>query len=170
MTTPTHLLPSATTTADRLPLRLQLNPTMGHVALDGSWWPQSRDLSVELADLVDNFPVSLGEVHRVAFSRPDWDTAPDRVRVARGLVKVGSYPREDNHQLWLWMSTRTMIRLSVTTPESSLPARGPSRVATPSRPLGATDSEGDEAGAQSHWNDDGGAWRGPHPVAPSARI
>jgi hypothetical protein len=96
MTTPTQLLPSALASADRPPLRLQLNQPMGDGALDGSWWPQSRDLSLELADLVDKFPAALGEVHRVVFSRPDRDTAPHRVRVARGLIKVGSYPREDN--------------------------------------------------------------------------
>ena len=114
MTTPTHVTPSSPAPADdRLPLRLRLDPAMGDGALDGVWWPQSRDLSVELPDLVDNFPIALGEVHRVVFSRPDWDTAPHRVRVARGLLKVGSYPHEDNHQVWLWMSTRSLIRLSV---------------------------------------------------------
>lgn len=118
MTTPTsHPKPSPpTAAAGRLPLRLRLTHEVGKGALDGAWWPQTRDLPLELADLVDNFPIELGEVHRVVFSRPDWDTAPHRVRVARGLVKVGSYPREDNHQVWLSMSTRTMIRLAVTNP------------------------------------------------------
>jgi len=120
MTTPTHPLASApAAAADRVPLRLQLNQAMGDGALDGSWWPQSRDLSVELADLVDNLPVELGEIHRVVFSRPDWDTAPHRVRVARGLLKVGSYPHDDNHQVWLRTSTRRIMRLSVTPPEAS---------------------------------------------------
>lgn len=45
--------------------------------------------------------------------------APHRVRVDRGLIKVGSYLREDNHQVWLRMSTRTVMRLSVTGPECS---------------------------------------------------
>jgi hypothetical protein len=72
VTTPTHLLPiPPTSAADRVPLRLQLDQPTGGGALDGSWWPQSRDLSLELADLVDNFPSALGEVHRVVISRPD---------------------------------------------------------------------------------------------------
>ena len=169
MTTPTHLVPSPpTSAADRVPLRLQLDQPMGEGALDGSWWPQSRDLSLELADLVDNFPIALGEVHRVVFSRPDWDTAPHRVRVARGLIKVGSYPREDNHQLWLWMSTRSMIRLAVTAPEGFPWSRTSTRLATSSRPLAATDIDVDEA--EAYWNDDGGSWWDPHPAAPSERI
>ena len=175
MTTPTHLLPfPPTSAADRVPLRLQLDQPTGGGALDGSWWPQSRDLSLELADLVDNFPSALGEVHRVVISRLTWDTAPHRVRVARGLVKVGSYPREDNHQLWLWMSTRSMFRLSVTAPEGSSRSRTPTRLATSGRPLAATDIDVDEAEAeaeaQSYWNDDGGSRWDPHPVAPSERI
>jgi hypothetical protein len=94
-----------------VPLRLRLNETMGDGASDGCWSPQSRDLSLELADLVDNFPIALGEVRRVVVSRPDWDRAPHRVRVARGLLKVGSYPGDDNHQVWLRASTRRLMRL-----------------------------------------------------------
>jgi hypothetical protein len=56
---------------------------------DGSRSPQSRDLSLELADLVDDFPIML-EVHRAVVSRPDWDTAPHRVRVRRGLAPIAA--------------------------------------------------------------------------------
>jgi hypothetical protein len=47
------------------------------------------------------------------------DTIPHRVLVARGLLHVGSFPRTDNHQVWLKMSTRTLIRLSVQEPEGA---------------------------------------------------
>jgi hypothetical protein len=160
MTTPTHVLPSPPADAvERLPLRLQLHPTMGVGATDGTWWPRSRDLDLELSDLVDTFPIALGEVHRAVYSRPDWDTAPRRVRVARGLIKVGSYPREDNHQVWLWMSTRTMIRLAVVAPEGS--PTGPAGAATPDRPLVPDGVDEAETDARSHWDDDGGSWRAP---------
>lgn len=171
MTTPTHPLPSAPAPAvDRLPLRLELNQTMGDGALDGTWWPQSRNLALELADLVDNFPIALGEIHRVVFSRPDWDTAPHRVRVARGLVKVGSYPREDNHQVWLSMSTHGMVRLSVTAPDGFPATRTPTRDATSSPRSAATDIDADPADAPMYWNDDGESWWHPHALAPSERI
>lgn len=162
--------PSSPTTVERLPLRLRLEPTLGDGALDGSWWPQSRDLSLELADLVDNFPVALGRVQRVVFSRPDWDTAPHRVRVSRGLIKVGSYPHDDTHQVWLSMSTHSMIRLSVTTSEGSSQASPSTAVAAPSRPAAADERKSDEDDANSHWNDDGGSWWDTHLVAASARI
>lgn len=170
MTTPTHLTSSPTTRVARLPLRLRLQPVLSEGALDGSWWPQSRDLSLELADLVDNFPVELGQVQRVVFSRPDWDAAPHRVRVARGLIKVGSYPHDDTHQVWLSMSTHTMIRLSVATPAGSSRPPAPTGVAAPGRPAVGDESVSDELDANSHWNDDGGSWWDPHPVAPSEGV
>jgi hypothetical protein len=135
--------------------------------VDGSWWPQSRDLAVELADLVDNFPKQLGEVHRVVFSRPDWDTAPHRVRVARGLVKVGSYPRDDFHQVWLSMSTGQLIRLSVRAPEHG-PASSPLTDAGHEPTLDSEPESGLEA-EEEHWTDEGGSWWAPHRGPPSHR-
>ncbi len=144
MTTPTDLFPSSTPSGRREPLRLRLDAVLGDGAVDGAWWPQSTDLQLELADLVDHFPVELGRVQRVVFSRPDWDTAPHRVRVGRGPIKVGSFPHDDTHQVWLKMSTHALIRLTVKAPDVT-------------------------AAADLHWTDDGGSWWDPHPVAPSER-
>lgn len=166
MTTPTPLIPSAPASpAQRGPLRLDLaRPLRGDKPLDGSWWPQSRDLSRELADLVDNFPEELGRVQRVVYSRPDWDTAPHRVRVARGTIKVGSYPRDDTRQVWLSMSTHRMIRLAVTASEAVSGPVDADPVPAPRVPAGVVRV------ATEHWTDDGGSWWDPHPVAPSDRI
>ena len=98
---------------EREALRLDLSATAARGAVDGSWWPQSRDLTIEIPDLVDHFPKERGQVHRVVFSRPDWDTAPHHMQVGRGQIKVGSYPHDDTHQVWLSMSTQELIRLSV---------------------------------------------------------
>jgi len=149
MTASTQLSPSARRSdGERIHLRLHLAPHMGAGALDGSWWPQSRDLKVEVADLVDHFPAGLGEVRRVVFSRPDWDSAPRKVRVARGVIKVGSYPGDDTHQVWLSMSTARLIRLAVTAPESPAPV---------------------PPADQDHWNDDGGSWWASESGPPSER-
>jgi hypothetical protein len=45
----------------RGPLRLQLAPSFGWGALDGAWWPYSRDLRTEALDLVNHFPRSAGK-------------------------------------------------------------------------------------------------------------
>ena len=158
--TPALPLPSQPAAA-RLPLRLQLNPTMGDGTQDGTWWPQSRDLDVELADLVDHFPEEHGRINRAVFSRPDWDTAPHRVRVDRGMLHVGSFPRRDTHQIWLSMDRGRRIVLTVTAPE------------TPDR----RDGDAPAGGAQNasdpdvllHWADEGGSFWEPHTVAPSHR-
>jgi hypothetical protein len=128
-----------------------MNSRLGEGPMDGSWWPQSRDISVELSDLVDHFPSEHGEVYRAVFSRPDWDTAPHRVQVHRGPIKVGSFPGDDTHQIWLTMSNRRMIGLSVKAPDGSAPATAHEARANDASPAGS--DEGDR-----HWSDDGGSW------------
>ncbi len=84
--------------------------------LDGAWWPRSRDLTVELAQLVDGFPAAVGRVARVVYSPPDWDTVARRVPVARGFVKAGSFPSDDTHTLVVQMIDRTRLKLLVVPP------------------------------------------------------
>jgi hypothetical protein len=105
--------------AVRPPVRLSLSPTRGRDQLDGGWWPRSRDLGVELADLVDQFPSDVGRVMRAVYSPPDWDQAPSRVTVARGWLKVGFFPRGDTHVVDVYTFDRTMIRLLVVPPDFS---------------------------------------------------
>lgn len=171
-----------TQTKQRVALRLHLSDPTDRSAVDGSWWPQSRDLAVELADLVDHFPRQLGEVHRAVFSRPDWDTAPHRVRVTQGLVEVGSYPGDDSHQVWLTMSTGQLIRLSVQAPEhgpTSTPTAAAPNSHTVSEPQPWTDAghepnleselESELEAEEEHWTDEGGSWWAHHRGPPSQR-
>ncbi len=152
--------------SERVPLRLELSDPTARGALDGAWWPQSRDLAVELRDLIDHFPKKYGEVHRVVISRPDWDTTPHRVRVARGMVKVGSYPHDDTHQVWLSMSTHELIRLSVRAPEQ---AATPATPPVPAALRAVTAADEPDLEAEEHWTDDGGSWWARHHVPPSHR-
>ncbi|HVK28608.1 MAG TPA: DUF5994 family protein [Nocardioides sp.] len=100
----------------RLPLRVHLADPDPRNALDGGWWPQSRDLAVELADLVDHFPKDRGRVARALFSPPDWDPSPRRVPVARGYVKVGSFPGDDTHLMTVTLTDRSRLRILVIPP------------------------------------------------------
>lgn len=79
---------------------------------DGAWWPQSRRLSTELANLFALWPPGAGAISRVLYSPPDWDDHPHSVPVAGRWVKTGCFPRDDTHQLIL--SMREGQRLSVT--------------------------------------------------------
>lgn len=118
MPTPQHLPPAPpqTEAGTRVPLRLALSDRPGLDALDGGWWPQSRDLATELADLVDHFPSAAGRVVRALFSAPDWDAAPRKVPIRGGNLKVGWFPQDDTHVIVLRTSDHTVLRLLVVPP------------------------------------------------------
>lgn len=102
--------------AHREPLRLNLvDPCPGDGRLGGVWWPQSRDLDVELADLVENFAAA-GLVTRVLFSRPDWATSPRWIPAKGGRLRVDSFPEHDTHVVMLSMSDHTTKTLLVIPP------------------------------------------------------
>ena len=161
----TSSLPNdARTYQSREPLRLQLSESPGLAALDGGWWPQSRDIDVELADLVDHFPAVSGHVYRALYSRPDWDTQPHKVPVSRGRLKTGSFPGDDTHVIVLSMSTRIDLRLLVVPPGHAVGEQAMAIAADPANhwstaqilAAGAFDNEDGEG--DDHWTDEGGSW------------
>lgn len=116
-TSPTGSISSPTET-QRVPLRIRLDTGSPSGSLDGAWWPQSRDLQTEAADLVDHFPHLVGRIERLLFSRPDWDATSGvpsmrRIQAARGPVKVGSFPSDDTHVMVVKMSSDRRLRLLV---------------------------------------------------------
>lgn len=119
MTASPHSPSPAQRTARRAPLRIRADGAFGDGPLDGGWWPHSRDLAVEAADLVDHFPEHVGgRIVRMLFSRPDWDAPagaalPRQIQVRRGTVKVGSFPSDDTHLMILTMSSGARLRLLV---------------------------------------------------------
>ncbi len=163
-------------TPGRGPLRLRMAEHPGTGYLDGGWWPHSRDLAVELADLVDHFPPRSGRIVRAFVSPPDWDPAPRRIPVAGGYVKVGSFPGDDTHLILLTTSDRGMLRVLVAPPgftrdqgEEALLAS-----ATAGNSHSATDvleevTDHPDTEPRDHWTDDGASWWGSDRVAPSFR-
>ncbi len=102
----------------RVPLRIAVEAGHRTRPLDGAWWPQSRDLEVEFADLVDNFPIEWGVIARLLFSRPDWDTKdekeyPRTVLARRGSIKIGSFPGDDTNVMVAQLSSRHRLYLLV---------------------------------------------------------
>lgn len=143
---------------------MQLSRAPGQAALDGGWWQQSRDINIELADLVDQFPVASGRVARALYSRPDWDEQPHSIRVARGRLKTGSFPRDNTHKIVLSMSTGNQLNLLVVPPNHPMGQQAMAIAADPSNrwtarqvlAVCALDDYQDES--QDHWTDDGGSW------------
>lgn len=108
---------------------------LGRHALDGGWWPRSRDLSTELAQLVDQFPAELGRITQVLVSPADWDHRPDTVRAGHGIVDVATLPPDEAHLVTLATSAPAVLRVLVVPPDY-------------------TDDQGDEAllAAATHGN------------------
>ena len=125
---PRPTAPAPTGSDQRGPLRIRLSDILPSTGpLDGAWWPRSRDLQSEAADLVDHFPSLAGRVERLLFSRPDWEAvegAPSRhsIRAARGPVKTGSFPRDDTHVMMVKTSAGEHLRLLVV-PSDTEPGR-----------------------------------------------
>lgn len=159
----------------RQPLRLRLADTPGTAPLDGGWWPQSRDLTLELGDLVDNFPPKSGRIVRVLFSPPDWDDAPRRVPTGRGYVKTGFDPHDDTHVVVLSTSDRKELCILVVPSDMSrtkgeealLASVTPGYASSPTALLAAV-RERPDVDQGDHWNDEGEAWWG-SATAPSYR-
>lgn len=147
----------------REPLRLQLSESPGRATLDGGWWPRSRDIDLEVADLIDHFPADRGRVYRVLYSRPDWDTQPHSVHIASGRLKTGSFPGDDTHMVVLRMSTRQDLRLLVVPPDHLVGEQAMTVAADPANRRSTVQilaqGEFDEAGeGDDHWTDEGGSW------------
>lgn len=125
-TSPTGSIPAPSAT-ERVPLRLRLAASFSSGPLDGAWWPQTRDLQLEAADLVDHFPQQVGRVERLLYSPPDWDTGSGtpgarRIWAERGAIKVGSFPSDDTHLMVAKISSGRRIRLLVV-PSGTEPGR-----------------------------------------------
>lgn len=132
MSTSPTISSTTPTTGHRPPIRLELHEDSSSY-VHGAWWPRSRDLHVEAADLVDHFPPASGRINRLLFSRPDWDNPTidgrgvRRIQARRGSVKVGSFPSDDTHLMVLTMASGQRLRL-VVVPSSTESAEGERRM------------------------------------------
>lgn len=161
-------------TPGRGALRLRMADQPGSNRLDGGWWPRSRDLPVEMADLVEHFPSEFGRIVRALVSPPDWEPAPRRIPVAGGYVKVGAFPRDDTHLIHLRTSDRTVLHILVVPPgftrdqgEEALLAAATSGNAHSAGDLLAEVTEHPDVDPLDHWLDDGVARWAPSSAVPS---
>jgi hypothetical protein len=122
-----------TSMSGRAGLRLHLSESAPPGRVDGAWWPRSRDLQGEAADLVDHFPAASGRISRLLFSRPDWDGSSQdgrgtrKIVAERGPVKVGSFPSDDTHLMILTMTSGQRLKLLVI-PSNTSAAEGTRRL------------------------------------------
>jgi Family of unknown function (DUF5994) len=106
-------------------LRLQLDPTMtGTGAVDGGWWPRSRDPDAELPGLIAGLDSSLGPITRVALNLDAWDTAPRRVAVNGRRVRVGWFRHVDPDTIGVTRAGQDRVALLVIPPQATTAAAG----------------------------------------------
>jgi hypothetical protein len=88
--------------------RLRLATDIGRGSLDGGWWPESRDLTAELAGLAAELAPEFGTIVRVEISPADWDDLPS---LATALADP-----DDTHRIDLQLAPGTTLRLLVVPP------------------------------------------------------
>jgi hypothetical protein len=121
---------TATTAAPTRPtappgLRLQLDPTMaGSGAVDGGWWPRSRDPDAELPDLIAGLESSLGPITRLSLNLDAWDTAPRRVAVDGRRIRVGWFRHMDADTIGVTRAGQNRVALLVVPPQATPAAAG----------------------------------------------
>lgn len=105
-------------------LRLRLKP-QGSAAsgyVDGAWWPRSRDLTAELAELAEALAVRLGTVERVAYALSAWNVAPRKADVVGFRVRLEGFTHQDRNVIHVTGSNRGRISILVVPPEMTEPA------------------------------------------------
>jgi Family of unknown function (DUF5994) len=100
--------------------RFALRPVFDQRLPDGAWWPESRQLSDQLGRLFAMWPPDQGRIARVLYSPPDWEDHPRSVALPGRIVKTGSFPRDDTHQLTLSLLDGSRRSITVIAPDTSL--------------------------------------------------
>ncbi|GAA0658980.1 DUF5994 family protein [Kitasatospora atroaurantiaca] len=90
-------------------------------ALDGTWWPRSRDVGAELPGLVTALTEHLGPVTRIGLDADAWDDIPARLVVDGRSVHIDWYPVGDDTVI-ITRGDRDHFVLLVIPPQASLDA------------------------------------------------
>ena len=100
----------------RTPPRLSFDPVLGRRgAVDGGWWPQSRNATAELTALVAALDSRPGvHVHRLSVHVDEWDDIPRRVPAGAGhVIRVDSFSTIPRHTISVTADAHDMINLLV---------------------------------------------------------
>ncbi|CAM5241380.1 hypothetical protein STENM36S_00347 [Streptomyces tendae] len=95
----TRLLPDAVHQADPRPGTAVVRLETTHDrqgALDGAWWPRSRDITGELPGLVSALSGYLGPITRVGLDSDAWEELPTRMTIDGRVVHIDSFPVGDD--------------------------------------------------------------------------
>ncbi|MCU7827374.1 DUF5994 family protein [Kitasatospora sp. DSM 101779] len=87
-------------------------------ALDGAWWPRSRDIGAELPGLITALTEHLGPVLSVGLDTDAWDDIPARLVIDDRSVHIDRYPVGDDTVI-ITRGDRDHFSLLVVPPQAS---------------------------------------------------
>jgi len=122
--TPDGSSPTMTTTVPGPPsppaARLRLSPTLSRRgALDGSWWPRSRDAGAELPALVAGLDPRFGVIIRAMLDMDVWDDHPRRVATGPKRIHMGWYHTMTADRIYLVNTDGERFALLVVPPAAT---------------------------------------------------
>ncbi|MEC9051212.1 MAG: DUF5994 family protein [Actinomycetota bacterium] len=115
---------------DGVRMRMSRRPGTDH--LDGGWWPRSRDLVRELADLVPALALETPLV-RVQVHTAAWDPGPSTVALPTGDVAVDRSSTAEPHLVRLTTAGEVSLAVLVVPPTFTEPQGAEALLAAASR-------------------------------------
>ena len=86
----------------------------GNAAFDGAWFPRSRDLAVEVPELIAELDRRGVRVERFTYPLDPWQPAPRKLVVLGRTVRTGGFRSMDPHIVCLtWGSRRAGLLTGV---------------------------------------------------------
>jgi hypothetical protein len=93
----------------------------GRAAFDGAWFPRSRDLAVEVPELIAELDRRGVRVERFTFPLDVWDAPPRKLTVSGRVVRTGGFRSMDRHLVCLtWAGGSRRAELLVVPPETDV--------------------------------------------------
>ena len=119
--TPIARSPVETGVGVREHLRLTVKPTAPATgAVDGGWWPRSRDLVAEVPALLAVLADRLGAVEGVSYNPDDWGPTPSKIIAGGGRIRLGGYRTQHRDTIDVY-GRQQLVTLLVVAPEATAP-------------------------------------------------
>jgi Family of unknown function (DUF5994) len=99
---------------------LREDPGDGTAAFDGAWFPRSRDLAVEVPELIAELDRRGVRVERFTYPLDVWMPAPRKVVVSGRTVRTGGFRSMDPHVVCLSWAGSRRADLLVVPPETDV--------------------------------------------------
>lgn len=119
--TPIARRPVETGIGHREHLRLTLKPREPVTgAVDGGWWPRSRNLAAEVPALLSVLADRLGAVEGVSYNPDDWGPTPSKIFDGGGRIRLGGYYSQHRDTIDVY-GRQQLVTLLVVAPEATAP-------------------------------------------------